>query len=120
MDLRTLRFPPFEVRLAALGAFGRGRAVRVVWLGLEAGATELAGLAARVEAACARSGVAPEPRPYNPHLTLARARDRRGVELPVLPAVPAVPGWLVAEVVLFQSRLSPGGAVYSVLQRFGA
>ena len=118
-DRRKLRFAPFEVRLGALGTFGRGRTVRVLWLGLAAGATELSGLAGQVEAACGRSGVEPETRAYNPHLTLARARDRRGVELPELPPAPVVPGWQVTEFALFRSRLTPGGAVHTVLQRFG-
>ena len=120
-DLRGgLRFSPFEVRVGATGRFGRGRAVRVLWLGVDAGAAELAGLAGQVEEACGRSGLAPEARPYHPHLTLARARDRLGVELPELPPVPAVPGWQVEEITLFRSRLTTGGAVYSVLERFGA
>lgn len=118
-DLRELRFASFEVRLGSLGTFGRGAAVRVLWLGLAAGAAELAGLAGQVEEACGRSGAAPETRPYNPHLTLARARDRKGVELPELPPAPTVPGWRVAEMVLYRSRLGPGGAVHSVLERFG-
>ena len=117
--LRELRFASFEVRLGALGTFGRGAAVRVLWLGLAAGAAELAGLAGQVEEACVRSGAAPEARPYNPHLTLARARDRKGVELAELPPAPAVPGWRVAEMALYRSRLGPGGAVHSVLERFG-
>ena len=94
--------------------------MRVLWLGVDAGAAELAGLAGQVEEACGRSGLAPEARPYHPHLTLARARDRLGVELPELPPVPAVPGWQVEEITLFRSRLTTGGAVYSVLERFGA
>ena len=118
-DLRRLRFPAFEARLGGVGTFGRGRAVRVLWLGVEAGAAELTALAGQAEKACRRVGLAPEPRPFNPHLTLARARDRGGVQVSELPPLPAVPAWTVDEFALFQSRVTPAGAIYSVLRRFG-
>ena len=117
--LRRLRFSSFEVRLGGLRTFGRGRAVRVLWLGVEVGAAELTGLAGQAEEACRRVGLTPEPRPFNPHLTLARARERSGVDVLELPPLPAVPSWRVEEIALFQSLVTPAGAIYSVLRRFG-
>jgi 2'-5' RNA ligase len=118
--LRALAIAPFPISLDGIGRFGGGTAVRVVWLGLASGGEEAAGLAGEVEAQCAAAGFEPEGRPYHPHLTLARSRQRRGDRLPDLPSPPELPGWTVAGFRLYRSRLSPGGATYSVLEEFGA
>jgi RNA 2',3'-cyclic 3'-phosphodiesterase len=118
--LRTLEFEPFEVAVGGVGTFGRASAVRVVWLGLTAGAAELGRLAGEVEARSASLGFEPEARPYNPHLTLARSRQRRGERLPEPPPPPEIPGWTVTRFRLYRSRLGPGGATYSVLEEFGS
>ena len=117
--LRTLQVEPFEVGVGGVGTFGRGSAVRVVWLGLTAGGGALGRLAGEVEARSASLGFEPEARPYNPHLTLARSRQRRGDRLPELPPPPEIPGWVVTRFRLYRSRLGPGGATYSVLEEFG-
>jgi RNA 2',3'-cyclic 3'-phosphodiesterase len=118
-DLQRLTVEPFPVALDGLGSFGRGSVVRVVWLGLAAGRDQLGRLAAEIEAHCAAVGFEAETRPYNPHLTLARSRQRRGDGLPELPPPPEHPGWTVTGFRLYQSRLGPGGATYSVLEEFG-
>lgn len=117
--LRTLPVEPFPVRLGEVGTFGGGRAVRVVWLGLTTGSDDLRRLAAEVELHSAARGFEPEARPYNPHLTLARSRQRRGERLPELPPPPELEGWTVSGFRLYRSRLGPGGATYSVLEEFG-
>jgi RNA 2',3'-cyclic 3'-phosphodiesterase len=118
-DLRTLTVEPFPVTLDGLGTFGRGSVVRVVWLGLAAGADQLRRLAAEIEAKCAAEGFEAEARPYNPHLTLARSRQRRGDRLPDLPPPPELAGWTVTGFRLYQGRSGPGGATYPVLEEFG-
>jgi 2'-5' RNA ligase len=117
-SLRGVAFAPFQVSLAGEGTFGRGTAVRVVWLGVAEGRGELATLAGQVETRCVEVGLEPEERPFNPHLTLGRARERRGGRLPERPAPPALAPWTVGAFHLYRSRLGPGGAVYSVLDSF--
>jgi RNA 2',3'-cyclic 3'-phosphodiesterase len=73
-------------------------------------------LAAQVEAECGRAGLAPEARPFQPHLTLARARDRDGSALPPLPPLPALSPWRASELVLYSSHLGRLAAVYEPLQ----
>jgi 2'-5' RNA ligase len=102
----------FELELGDLGTFKRGRLVRVVWVGLRSGAQQAVELAARVEAECSRAGLEPEARGFQPHLTLARARDHAGDVLPALPEAPRVEPWRAHELVLYQSRLGRAGAVY--------
>jgi 2'-5' RNA ligase len=112
----SLPLASFDLALGGIGTFGRGRAVRVVWLGLRAGADAAVALAAQVEAECVRAGLPPEERAFQPHLTLARARGREGANLPDLPAAPDLEPWRAAELVLYASRLSRSGAVYEVMR----
>ena len=107
----------FDLQLGELGSFKRGRMARVVWLGLTRGGDEIGALAAQAEALSVRAGLEAENRPYHAHLTLARARQREGAVLPELPSPPALPPWLSAELLLYQSRLGRGGSVYEPLRR---
>jgi 2'-5' RNA ligase len=106
----------FDLELGDLGTFGRGRHARVVWQGLRAGAVPLKALAAQVDAECVAAGMVGEERPFQPHLTLARARARDGAELPPLRDPPQLSPWRAGELVLFASRLSRTGAVYEPLR----
>jgi 2'-5' RNA ligase len=106
----------FDMELGDIGSFGRGRASRVVWLGLRAGAEAATGLAAQVEVECVRAGLPGESRPYQAHLTLARARSRGGARLPELPAMPRVKPWRAAQLVLYSSRVTRTGAVYEAIR----
>jgi 2'-5' RNA ligase len=110
--------PPFELRLAKGGTFPPHRPARVAWVGA-AGSPEILSLQKRVEEAARRAvGLAPEPRTFHPHLTLARPRapwrhrDRNAF-------VEAFSGTLgesfeVRRGVLFESRLPSrgGGAAW--------
>jgi 2'-5' RNA ligase len=112
-----VRFEPFSLRLARQGTFGSGRRIRVVWLGVEIGEPPLLRVAADVEKACAAAGLPPEDRPFRAHVTLARARGT-GSSLPDVPAPPELPPFEAREFQLYQSRLSPTGSAYTVLERF--
>ncbi|MGE0698714.1 MAG: RNA 2',3'-cyclic phosphodiesterase [Hyphomicrobiaceae bacterium] len=67
--------PGFEVTVRDVGAFG-GNEPRVVWAGVEGGEA-LAQLHRAVERACRSVGLAPEPRAFKPHVTLARLKGAR-------------------------------------------
>jgi 2'-5' RNA ligase len=100
---KLVRERPFEVELAGLGAFPSARAARVLWLGIASGASELARLARKTDAAVARLGVPREHRPYRAHLTLGRLRSpaRFSLERVRAPDPVAFP---VRELVLLESR----------------
>ncbi|HXI95496.1 MAG TPA: RNA 2',3'-cyclic phosphodiesterase [Candidatus Acidoferrum sp.] len=115
--LDELRPRAFELELGDVGTFKRGRLVRVVWLQVTAGSEEAGALAAQVEAECVRGGLEPDPRPFQPHLTLARARPRDGAAPRSLPSPPVVPPWRAEELVLYRSLLGRGGAVYEPLRK---
>jgi 2'-5' RNA ligase len=106
----------FELELGDVATFKRGRLVRVVWLQVRPRGEAAAKLAAQVEAECVRAGLEPEARPFQPHLTLARARPREGAALPPLPAPPDLPRWTAEELVLYRSHLGRTGSVYEPLR----
>jgi len=76
----------------------------------------VAALAAQVDAECVAAGLVGEKRPFQPHLTLARARIRDGAELAPLPDPPRLSAWRATGLVLFASRLSRTGATYEPLR----
>jgi 2'-5' RNA ligase len=81
----------------------------------------LGSLAAVVAAATEGFGAAPpEDRPFHGHVTLARARDRRGVVDRAAAGGSIEARWRVMEVELVRSRLGPGGPRYEVLRAFPA
>jgi 2'-5' RNA ligase len=116
VSLAGSRLTAFDLALGDLGTFKRGRLVRVAWLGVSAGVEAAQGLAAQVEAACVAAGLETEKRPFQPHLTLARARSRLGAGLPRLPDPPRLKPWKANELVLYESHLSPKGSVYEPLR----
>jgi RNA 2',3'-cyclic 3'-phosphodiesterase len=118
----------FELELDGIGTFGRGRAVRVVWLGVRSGADAASSLAARVEEECSRAGLpgalnmahpgrraSAQERPFRAHVTLARARPREGAHLPEIPALPQLRPWHTDSLVLYSSRLTRTGAIYETI-----
>jgi 2'-5' RNA ligase len=106
---------PFALTLGALDAFPSLRRPRAVFLHVGP-AEPLAALAAAVERAVVTAGFAPELRPFRPHLTLGRAR--RGRPAPVTASVtPPGDSPVVAEIVLYQSRLGRSGATHTPLDR---
>jgi RNA 2',3'-cyclic 3'-phosphodiesterase len=110
--------PAFTLRFGRLGGFPRPARARVLWLGVEQGEDRLRDLAARVAASVERAGIPPEPRPFAPHLTLARLRDPLDLR-PLLDLAPAAGVDLaVGEVVLYRSHPGSPAPRYEPLRRF--
>lgn len=116
-----------DLRLQGVGAFPpRGRA-RVLWTGFAAAdgrpCQELARLRTAVARAVERAaGVAPDDRPFHPHVTLARcspAWPREALER-FFGAFgePPPDAFTVGEAVLFESELGPSGARYQVVRTY--
>lgn len=108
--------PPIELALGDSGTFKRSRLARVVWVGLKSGGAGMTALAARVEAECRAAGLPPEVRPFQPHMTLARARSRDGARAPDLPALPPLDPWTASELILYWSHLKKNGAVHEPIR----
>jgi RNA 2',3'-cyclic 3'-phosphodiesterase len=109
--LESLPLTRCEARLGSeVGRFGR-RVLHVPVVGLD-------DLAAAVVAGTAAVGEPPDDRPFAAHLTLARARARRGIDLRTLTGAPIAAAWPVDDVCLIESHLHPRGARYETLRRF--
>jgi 2'-5' RNA ligase len=105
--------PPLDARVRGLGTFPGHGSPGVLWLGLE-----LPGEGDALQTACEQAarelGFEPEARPFRPHLTLGRWRER--ARRPTLPEVDLGAtrlGWLT----LFASELRQGGARHTPLVR---
>jgi len=75
-------------------------------------------VAAAVVQSTAHLGKRPDDRPFNGHVTLARAARDAKVDLRPLTGTPVAAEWDVEAVCLVESRLSPKGAKYEGLERF--
>ncbi len=71
--LAQLRARRFTLQLAGTGVFG-GNRPHTLWVGVERD-PDLILLHDRIELALIRIGLAPEPRRFAPHVTMARLRD---------------------------------------------
>jgi 2'-5' RNA ligase len=107
----------FDLELGDVGTFKRGRLARVVFRHLRVGADAARRLALEVEEECRRAGLEPEARPFQPHLTHARARAREGAVLGPLPEPPDLRPWRADELILYRSHLGRAGSVYEPLRR---
>jgi 2'-5' RNA ligase len=113
--------PPIHIAIRGLGWFPNPRAPRVFWAGVEAGPA-LSDLARDTDRALAKLGVAPETRPFSPHLTLARVKEPVPLDRlrqAVAPLVSEDFGDFVADRFhLYLSELGPSGSVYTKLEEF--
>jgi 2'-5' RNA ligase len=112
--------PAFDLQLGGAGAFPGPERASVVWLGVATGVAGLTALAAAVNRATAAHGIAPEDRPFRPHLTLARvnpARDARAL-VERLWTGPAGPRWTVDRIALFESETRADGAIHTERHAF--
>jgi 2'-5' RNA ligase len=108
----------FRARLGGPGAFPSLDRPRVLWAGLAEGADEAIALAKSVNLHLKQDGFGPPDKPFRPHITLARVRDRaQGVETFRQYAPPPAPdGALLDRIVVMKSDLHPAGARYTPLE----
>jgi 2'-5' RNA ligase len=132
--LAAVKGTALKMTFRGTGFFPTPKSARVFWIGVESG-PELAELAGNVDEATARLGIAREEHAFSPHLTLARAGTKSGAprrhkgdgenkvfaqlqEKLVQMPTPAFGTMTVREYYLYESKLSPGGARYTKLERY--
>ncbi len=110
LSVKRIQYP-FQVAVRGLGAFPNLHKPRVVWLGVEPEAP-LQQLYKNCQVRLGAGGVATETRPFFPHLTIGRLRQR-GTDLTQLSKqfeqtlIGPLP---ITQMVLYESRLQPNGA----------
>lgn len=119
LDLQIRSLAAFPLQIKGGGGFPDIRQARVLWMGLDDATSALQPLHAAVEIAAAAVGLPRDTRLFRPHLTLGR--PRRSVDpvvqdrlLTLLQAVTSAV-FTVDRICLYQSRLYPSGARYTVL-----
>lgn len=114
----TLRIAPFEITVSGCGTFPPNGRPNILWIGTDA--ANLFELHTAIEREGAAVGFPPEPRPFHPHLTIARLRNAQGArQLAELHKRLGFPpqSFTVSEVVVFRSELMPEGSRHSMLSR---
>src|SRR5205807_635855 len=71
---------PFELILAGCGVFPTRGKPSVLWIGIEDPRGGLHNVQQALEEECAARGFTHDPRPYHPHLTIARIRKPQRVK----------------------------------------
>ncbi len=113
--------PQFELAIGSRGAFPNMSRPRVLWIGATDGAAALTAVAESLSAGLRERGFELEDRPFQPHLTLGRAKANGAREARrALEALPksTLARFQVREIALVQSVLGAGGATHTALRRF--
>jgi len=115
------RHAAIPIHVRKLGFFPNPHAPRIFWAGVEA-PPDLAVLAAATDRALKPLGLKPEGRPFSPHLTLARIKERVPLQQ-LREAIAALPSldfgsFSADRFFLYHSRPGPAGSVYTKLAEF--
>ncbi|MDE1468029.1 RNA 2',3'-cyclic phosphodiesterase [Aurantiacibacter sp. D1-12] len=117
--LEGVPFSPFPIRVADVGHFEGKRRAKAIWARVEP-SDALGELQHSVEMACRRAGLPAETRKFIPHITLARLNAGSG---PIADWLSQhgdlAPGpWEADGFSLYESDLTPQGAIYSEIAQF--
>jgi len=114
--LADMKFDPLQVTYTGVGAFPSIKSPRIIWVGVDdAAAPKLIQLAKAVEARLSTLGFKSD-KPFTPHITLFRVKDRIRDADSIIQHKNRVFGEdLLNEVKLKKSDLTPSGPVYNDL-----
>ncbi|GBE31876.1 2'-5'-RNA ligase [bacterium BMS3Bbin05] len=109
-------YDDFEFMLNGTGVFPGNNRPRIIWIGIR-DHMNLIKIAKKIDAAMKGEGFEPEKRPFNPHITIGRARSSKGIDklIPELVKYRSMNfGTQKAESIhLMKSTLKKRGAEYS-------
>ena len=118
-SLGAIHHARFEISLSGLGTFDRRGQPLTLWAGVTP-PEPLKALHKKVDQAVLRAGAEPDRRAYMPHVTLARLSRSTG---PIDGLMERSGGlssrpFPVDDFRLYESDLTPQGAIYSVVERY--
>jgi RNA 2',3'-cyclic 3'-phosphodiesterase len=114
----------FTLKAESLGCFPNISRARVLWVGLSGQTNELQKLKSGFDKILIPFGYKPEPRKFQPHLTVARFSQLSGAQRAVLKeriekyANLSAGNFAIEKIELMESRLSPRGASYHPVASF--
>jgi 2'-5' RNA ligase len=116
---------PIPVHIRKLGFFPNPHSPRIFYCGVEAPGLDV--LAEQIDSATSAIGIPAEKRPFSPHLTLARIKERPDLQ-PLREAIAALGSsgagsmefgqFEARSFFLYQSTPRPNGSVYTKLAEF--
>jgi len=113
---------PLKLQIGGLGAFPNLQRPRVIWVAVTGEVDPLIALQRGIDQALVPLGFAIEKRPFSPHLTLGRLRERASPgernsigKLVMATESEGGPAQEVKQISLMRSTLTPSGAIYSRL-----
>ena len=119
---RVTSEPSLNLKIEKLGVFPGARRPLVIWCGVTGDVENLSVLQRKLDSDFAGIGFPGENRPFRAHLTLGRIKDPSGLtgisEALTKYNAFAAGEFICTKLILFQSRLSPQGAIYSKLAEF--
>lgn len=117
--LGGIHHPRFEIEINGLGTFDRRGQPETVWAGVSPH-QPLKALHNKVDQALDRVGVPPDERAYLPHITLARLNRSSGPVRSLLEQSGGLrsPLFPVDHFSLFESQLTPEGAIYTPIETY--
>ncbi|WP_027185959.1 RNA 2',3'-cyclic phosphodiesterase [Desulfovibrio inopinatus] len=122
--LASINFAPFSIHLSGGGYFPDIRRPRVAWVGVSTGKEQLITLAKDIENELVRLGYEPETRPFRPHWTICRikrpSRQDNWNEFEQTITKMPWPEMIIDAFTLFESRLTPHGAIHTALAQYDA
>lgn len=111
-----------NLKIEKLGVFPDARRPRVLWCGISGDLEKLIALQKILDRDFANIGFPSEDRPFRAHLTMGRIKDSHGLtgisEALTKNSAFAAGEFNCTELILFQSRLTPQGAIYTKLAEF--
>jgi len=119
---RVTSEPSLNLKIEKTGVFPDARRPRVIWCGITGDVEKLTSLQKQLDSDFAGIGFPMEDRPFRAHLTLGRIKDSHGLtginEALIKYNTFAAGEFNCTDLILFQSRLSPQGAIYTKLAEF--
>jgi 2'-5' RNA ligase len=117
--LGAIHHARFEIAINGLGTFDRRGQPETIWAGVAPHET-LKSLHKKIDQAMARVGIEPDQRAYLPHITIARLKRSSGPVRNLLELSGGLKSepFEVQDFALYESKLTPEGAVYSIVETY--
>jgi 2'-5' RNA ligase len=113
----------FLARISSLGAFPKITSPRVIWAGIDLGDEETKLISGELQEKIAGIGIPKEERDFSSHITIARTKSSKNLEKLVKELNACAdkfgrekPEFLVSQIILYKSTLTPKGPIYQVLK----
>lgn len=120
MAAAAIGCPGFSFAMRGVAAFPNEKNPRVIWIGIEEPTGTLANYAAKLRTLLSAAGFPVEDRPFSPHITIGRVRERGGPGCGHVLSLfrDETAGVIhVREICLIRSELTPAGPIHTVLHQ---